>query len=274
MATSSGWFRTDERTRVDRDVTVALAITPDRRWEADTAELVTATAEAGFDALGILASRVGPDVAAAYRGAGLRCHELLALLLGDDEREAIPVVEQLAEAAATMDAAWVLTAFRGPLSSRIEKIVERCVAILAVSGAGMAVEFSPLSPVSTIRHAMEVVRVASRGGGRAGLLIDSWHFCRGASTWADLAQVPLDDIAYVQFDDALAPESDDVARETLHRRALPGEGVLELERFASTLLDRGWEGTVSVEVLSSELRRLPIADLVRRMYESTTPYWR
>ena len=64
-----------------------------------------------------------------------------------------------------------------------------------------------------------------------------------------------------------------MVRETLHRRALPGEGILELDRFATTLLDRGWDGTVSVEVLSAELRELPVDVQVARMYATTAPYW-
>jgi sugar phosphate isomerase/epimerase len=55
---------------------------------------------------------------------------------------------------------------------------------------------------------------------------------------------------------------------------LPGEGTLDLDRFASTLLDRGWDGTVSVEVLSADLRTLPADTLMRRLYHSAVPFWR
>jgi sugar phosphate isomerase/epimerase len=86
--------------------------------------------------------------------------------------------------------------------------------------------------------------------------------------------VPLDDIAYLQFTDALEPEyRERMIRESLHRRALPGEGVLELTRFAATFLDRGWDGTVSVEVLSAQLRELPVDVLVERLYTTTAAYW-
>jgi sugar phosphate isomerase/epimerase len=85
-------------------------------------------------------------------------------------------------------------------------------------------------------------------------MIDSWHFCFSDNTWGDLAAIPLDDIAYLQFTDALEPESRErMIREALHRRTLPGEGILELRRFAATFLDRGWDGTVSVEVLNAAL---------------------
>jgi sugar phosphate isomerase/epimerase len=191
----------------------------------------------------------------------------------DDEVAMTASAQDLAEAAEKIGAPWILTVFAAPLTVETEKVLQRCAAVFADAGAGMAVEFSPLGPISSIRKGMDVVQAVNRGAGRAGLMIDSWHFCFGDSTWDDLAQVPLDDIAYVQFADALAPESKSLARETMHRRALPGEGVLDLDRFATTLLERGWEGTVSAEVLSAELRALPVDTLVRRIYDTTAPFW-
>jgi sugar phosphate isomerase/epimerase len=137
----------------------------------------------------------------------------------------------------------------------------------------MAVEFSPLGPISSVRSALGVVGAANAGGGRAGLMIDTWHFECGDSTWDDLEAVPLDQIAYVQFSDALAPAGDSLARETMHRHALPGDGTLALDRFATTLLRRGWDGLVSVEVLSAQLRALPVDEALRRLHATTAPYW-
>jgi sugar phosphate isomerase/epimerase len=252
---------------------VELAITPDARWEAETADLVVAAAQVGFGALGIGMQRADAAARDAYRAAGLRCHEMLALVLSEDEPETIATAERLAEAAAAMDADWVLTIFRSPLSSETGKIIERCAAAFAEAGAGMAVEFSPLGPISSIAAGLEVVRVGNRAGGRAGLMIDSWHFSFGDSTWDDLTTVSLEEIAYIQFTDALTPESDNLMRETMNRRALPGDGILELDRFASTLLERGYDGTVSVEVLSAELRTLPIYEIASRIHATTSPYW-
>ncbi len=256
-------------------MTIDLAITPDRRWAAETLDLIAACSAVGFAALGVASDRVNDAVVDAYRESGLRCHELLGLMLGSDEAAMVASAAKVARVAEAIGAEWVLTIFREPLNAETATVIERCSAILADVGAGMAVEFSPLGPVTSINQGLEIVRVGNRGGGRAGLMIDSWHFSFGDSTWDDLARVPLDEIAYVQFADALEPEPDgNLGRETMDRRALPGEGVLELERFASTLLDRGWAGTVSVEVLSAELRTLPARDLVERIHDTTAPYWR
>jgi sugar phosphate isomerase/epimerase len=178
--------------------------------------------------------------------------------------------ELLADRAETIGAEWVLTVFTAKVPPQR---IERCAKAFDGVGAGMAVEYTPLGAIPTICDGMEFVRAASRSG-RAGLMIDSWHFCFSDNTWEDLAAVPLDAIAYLQFTDALQPESRQrLIRETLHRRAVPGDGVLELHRFTATLLDRGWDGTVSVEVLSAELRELPVDVLVGRLYATTAPYW-
>jgi sugar phosphate isomerase/epimerase len=255
-------------------VTVDLALTPDARWGFSTADLVSAATSAGFSSLGINVERVDADAARDYAASALGCHELLALVVSDDEWAVRSDADRLAAAAETMGAAWVLTVFTTPLAPSTASLIAQCANVFAEAGTSMAVEFSPLGPVSSISSAMAAVRAAGRGDGRAGLLIDSWHFCLGESSWDDLATVPLEDIAYVQFDDAPKPDLSRMLRETLHCRALPGEGTLELDRFAHTLLDRGWEGVVSMEVLNARLRDLPVDVVTRRIFDASAPFWR
>jgi len=249
---------------------VQLALTPDGRWDYPTADLVSSASAAGFTAVGINADRVDAVAVDAYAATGIRCHELLALVVGDDESAMVASAEGLADRAQTIGAEWVLTVFTEtvPLAR-----IERCAKMFDGAGAGIAVEYTPLGAIPTIGDGMEYVRAASRSG-RAGLMIDSWHFGFSENTWEDLVAVPLDDIAYLQFTDALEPEyRDRMIRESLHRRALPGDGILELHRFADAFLDRGWDGTVSVEVLSAELREQPVDVLIGRLYATTARYW-
>lgn len=252
-------------------MTVEIALTPDSRWDIDVPGLAAAAAGAGFTSVGIAAARADADCAKTLAAAGLRCHELLALLVTEDEEATLRQAAELAQAAAIVGARWVLGAFRVKLDARSAPLIHRCAEILADAGAGLAVEFSPLGFVPTITAARDVA--AAAGAGRAGVLIDTWHFFRGASTWDELATIPLDEIAYLQFDDAPPPIGSGMA-ETLHRRVMPGDGELDLDRFASTLLERGFDGLVSVEVLSAELRQLPVPEFARRAYDSTVRYWR
>jgi sugar phosphate isomerase/epimerase len=249
---------------------VQLALTPDGRWDFATADVVSAASAAGFAAVGVNADRVDDGAVAAYTAARVRCHELLALVVSDDESATMASAELLADRAQTMRAEWVLTVFTAAVPPQR---IQRCAKLFDDVGAGMAVEYTPLGAIPSIREGMEAVRAARRGG-RAGLMIDAWHFGFSDDTWEDLAAVPVDDIAYLQFTDALEPEyRDRMIRESLHRRALPGDGILELRRFATTLREMGYDGIVSVEVLSAELRELPVDVLVGRLYDTTARYW-
>ena len=66
---------------------------------------------------------------------------------------------------------------------------------------------------------------------------------------------------------AAVPDPDPVF-EGRFRRLLPGTGSFDLAAFAATLAAAGYEGTMSPEVLSSELRRLRPRDAARRLRES------
>jgi sugar phosphate isomerase/epimerase len=136
----------------------------------------------------------------------------------------------------------------------------------------MAIEPSPLGPVPTIQAGLDMV--AAAGAERAGLVIDSWNFSFSDDGWDDLAAVPLERIAYLQFADALSPATIDRMDEALNRRAMPGDGVLELDRFTSTLRQRGFDGVVSVQVLSAELRRLPLPEFARLARDAAARYWK
>ena len=140
---------------------VALAVTPDRRWTATTAELLAATTAAGFAALGTFSDRAGPNVRQLYDAAQVRCHEVLALVVTDDENETIRSARALADAAAVMGADWVLTVFRCPLTAQTAPVVQRSAAMIAEVGAAMAVEFSPLGPISSVRAGLDVVDVVN-----------------------------------------------------------------------------------------------------------------
>jgi sugar phosphate isomerase/epimerase len=251
-------------------VTVELALSPDTMWDVDIDAMADATRAAGFSALGLAVGRADETAAAAFDKAGLRCHELMALVLTEREDVVLRHAARLARGAAAVRAEWVVATLIAPLGGQLVDLVKRSADIFAEAGARLAVEFSPLGGVSSIDAALEVVEAA--GPHRAGVLIDSWHFFRGGAQWEQLERVPLDRVAYVQFADAVPPVSDDAMSETSQRRALPGQGELDLVRFAATLRDRGYDGLVSVEVLNEELRRHPL-ELPRAAAEATAPYW-
>ena len=86
-------------------MTIELALTPDTRRADPAADLIAAASGAGFAALGLAEQDADASCAALLAGAGLRCHELLALAVTADEEATLRHARRLAAALEVADAA-------------------------------------------------------------------------------------------------------------------------------------------------------------------------
>ena len=213
----------------------------------------------------------------ALRGAlerrGLQCYELTYLECASSQPQgSLAATEKLAGWAGAIGCEWLLTAsLDEPVSEALVDLFGRACDVAARHGTGLAWEFFPWAKIDHFAAAHELVRRAGRRN--AGVLLDCWHFFNGPDDWSTLETLPLDAVAYVQFTDSIrvAPERYMAEAETCRR--FPGDGIFELERFARTLLERGFDGVVSIEVLSPETRALGADAYARRSLESTRRYW-
>jgi sugar phosphate isomerase/epimerase len=214
----------------------------------------------------------------ALRGAldrrGLRCYELTYLECAPaNARGTLAAAERVAGWAGELGAAWVLTSSAGEeVADPLVELFARCCDVAAKHGTGLAYEFFPWTPIDHFAAAHELVRRAGRRN--AGVLLDCCHYFNGPDDWSVLDSLLLEALAYVQFTDSIPVPPERVMAEAQTCRRFPGEGVFELERFAQALLRRGFDGVVSIEVLSPETRALGAREYARRSLESTRPYWR
>ena len=56
----------------------------------------------------------------------------------------------------------------------------------------------------------------------------------------------------------------------INRRKLPGEGEFPILDYVAVFRELGYDGPWGVEVLSEELRSLPIDEIFDRAYEATS----
>ncbi len=56
----------------------------------------------------------------------------------------------------------------------------------------------------------------------------------------------------------------------INRRKLPGEGEFPVVEYVAVCRELGYDGPWGVEVLSEELRSLPIEQIFDRAYEATS----
>ena len=229
------------------------------------AEQIRAAAAAGFDSIGLdlpsirahAAAGLGLEsLRAVLDDAGITCYELVPLSLGGDATENHTLIDEAVATAAALGAEQVLTAVRGEPGEVVVASLAEAAAALADVGAAASVEFMPLNAVATIDDALALLERA--GDDRLQVLVDIWHLALGPSDWASFEAMALERLGFVQLDDAAASATGTSLDDCMERRLMPGDGALPLERFAASLRRIGWDGVVSVEVLSSAWRQRPL----------------
>jgi sugar phosphate isomerase/epimerase len=242
-------------------------------------EQATAAAAAGFVYITIDMFALREYVAARHSiseladhlaAVGIQAYDIAGTNVSADPDASRQEATELAGYAQGLGAPWLQSRITAPLDDdRTLDTFRECAAIAASLGVGLGLEFSPFTPINGLGRAREVLdEVRSAGSPRQGIVVDSWHLAY-TDGFDPLLRLPAADLAFVQLDDA-APGAGTASSDTMHRRAMPGEGVLGLDAFMDALRTIGFSGVLTVEVLSSELRALPLDDYVARTYASTT----
>jgi 4-hydroxyphenylpyruvate dioxygenase len=258
------------------------------RWDGRPPTLpaqITAAAAAGYDYF-------GPDIPSLleHEAAGLPpaqvrdildratlpCYEIGALSISADTAATEASLRDVVRFGTALDARQVLAVVHSGMDAATIANTRTCVAALAAAGMGVAIEFLPsLDVFNSINGVVALIEAVDHPELR--VMVDSWHFFAGPSTWESLDALPLDRIGFVQFSDASPPITDDVAFEYRERRVLPGEGVHDVTQFASRLCQRAAENnhhlTVSVEILSKYWRDEPIDRFTKASYDATRRMW-
>lgn len=245
-------------------------------------EQIEAAATAGFDGVGIDVWSVDRHRALGGSLAGLRealaahaiaCIELQAFVYTDDEAETRANAENVAAIAEVLRPEIIMAGSHRPTDERVVANLARFAPLVTGTGARLAIEFLPMMPTNTIAKTRDLIARAGLASPVAGVCLDVWHFAHGPDDWSELEELPANELAYVQFSDHPPLRCDDLNDETLHRRVVPGEGVLPLERFVAAVRAKGYAGPVAAEILSAELRALPPAVAARRVHDAMVRYW-
>jgi sugar phosphate isomerase/epimerase len=139
----------------------------------------------------------------------------------------------------------------------IEAYAELCADAAAHTDARIVYEFMPFDVnVHDLDTALALVNGADAPNG--GLAIDTWHMSKLGITPDDLQRIPLSRLGWVELSDGFYENTDDLIDETVNHRQLPGEGEFPIPEYIAACRDIGYDGPWGVEVLSEELRNLPI----------------
>ena len=212
------------------------------------------------------------QLADALAASGLECYDIAGLnISGSDEATQAEANEMLPFAIA-LGSEWMEARVTVPVDDGVRaRFIDICE-LYGRNGIGVAIEYSPYTPLNWMGDATDLAR-HGRHLAQAGIIIDTWHFFHGLDDWPDVDALALADFAFVQFSDGPAPDASAALPDTMNLRTVPGQGALDLTAFADRLQAKGWNGVVSLEVLSAADRDDSVADFARRCYDATLPYW-
>jgi sugar phosphate isomerase/epimerase len=156
----------------------------------------------------------------------------------------------------------------GELAQIVDAFGELCQDAAENTDATIAYEFMPFDVnIHTLEDALTLVTEAAQPNG--GLVIDTWHMAKLGIEPDELRQIPSEYLAWVELSDGQFPNMEDRVDETVNHRRLPGEGEFDIQGYVEACRAVGYEGPWGVEVLSAELRQLPIEQEFERAYETT-----
>jgi sugar phosphate isomerase/epimerase len=150
-----------------------------------------------------------------------------------------------------------------------ERYAELCADAARYTDAKIVYEFMPYDVnVGDVHKALAVVEGADAPNG--GLALDTWHLGKLRLEPDDLRRIPPRFLSWVELCDGPYEYADDRLDEVINRRRLPGEGEFPVAEYVAVCREIGYDGPWGVEVLSEELRSLPIDQMFQRAFETTS----
>ena len=159
------------------------------------------------------------------------------------------------------------------LDRLIEQYAALCDDAAQHTDAKVAYEIIPFDPnVHTLEDGLRLVTEAARPNG--GLAIDTWHMGKLRIAPEELKRIPGEYLAWVELSDGPVEYMPDPIDEVINHRRLPGEGEFDIPGYIEACQAVGYDGPWGVEVLSEELRNLPMEEEFKRAYETTAAQFR
>ena len=257
-----------------------------REWSLfDLRDRCEHAARVGYQGLGlwhadlehVLETRTLAEVRELFDDHGLAYVELEFLwewFLDEDDqrrRDADGIRRLLFDAAAALDAHHIkvgnIPGTHCELPRLTERFAELCAEAAEHHDAKLVYEFMPFDVnVRDLATALTVVGDVPN----AGIAIDTWHMAKLGIEPDELRGVPVGRIGWVELSDGQYEDMADPIDEVVNHRRLPGEGEFPIRAYVAACRDQGYGGPWGVEVLSEELRNLPIDQIFDRSYETAS----
>jgi sugar phosphate isomerase/epimerase len=137
----------------------------------------------------------------------------------------------------------------------------------AQHGTRIGFELMPFAMIRTLAEALAMVKGA--GANNGGIVFDLWHVVKLGIPYEEVCRVPLEYVVGVELNDGTFHSPWSLHEDTINHRRFCGEGEFDVRGFVQDMRTAGYRGPWGIEVLSAELRTLPLEELTTRAFRTT-----
>jgi sugar phosphate isomerase/epimerase len=248
----------------------------------DFEDRVQSAARAGFKGFGIwhsdlehvLRTRTLKEMKQILDNNGIKHVELEFLLGwftdGEAKKKSDAQKRMLLTAAEELGARHVKVGDFNRTQAPVERMIEAFAMLCgeaAQHGTRIAFEVMPFAIIDSLPTALELVKGA--GAPNGGICLDLWHMAKLGIPYSQVAELPAEYVTSVELNDGTSHCSWSLHEDTINHRRLCGEGEFDIKGFIEAVKKTGYNGPWGIEVLSQELRQLPLDELTSRAFNTT-----
>jgi sugar phosphate isomerase/epimerase len=137
----------------------------------------------------------------------------------------------------------------------------------AEHGTMIGYELMPFAMIDSLKDSMTMIEGA--GAKNGGIIFDMWHVAKLGIPYEKVSRVPLKHIVAVEINDGTFTAPWSLHEDTINHRRFCGEGEFDIKGFLAALAKTGYAGPIGIEVLSKELRPLPLQEAVTKAFKTT-----
>ena len=158
-----------------------------------------------------------------------------------------------------------------PMPRLIEAFAALC-ADGAEHGTKISFELMPFSMLDTLKDSLTMVEGA--GAKNGGISFDLWHIVKLGIPYEEVARVPPQYIVSVELNDGTFQAPWDLHEDTVNHRRFCGEGEFDIRGFIAQVQRAGYTGPWGIEVLSEDLRKMPLEQATTHAFNTTIAQFR
>jgi sugar phosphate isomerase/epimerase len=142
----------------------------------------------------------------------------------------------------------------------------------AQHGTRIGFELMPFAMIRTLGESLAMVK--SAGAPNGGIVFDLWHVVKLGIPYEEVCRVPPEYVVSVELNDGTKHAPWSLHEDTINHRRFCGEGEFDVRGFVQGMQRAGYTGPWGIEVLSAELRTLPLEELTTRAFQTTMAQFR